>query len=184
MDLVTGLVDFVVPSWGKIGWPSEVSSFFMGYCWKITMLHKRYFWIKHILENYLWNYVFLKSVVLWPYYIWLYMKSASCLILHMGKCINIWHRKEKYLWLNSWEWILWIYCIIRKIYGCFDNWESWWKSFWQEMSLKALRSLWISLDIKRLCETTWKWTMFWIHVICELFMFYPCVMTCEYQVII
>ena len=47
------------------------------------------------------------------------------------------------------------------------------KSFWQEMSLKALRSLWISLDIKRFCETTWKWTMFWIHVIYELFIFYP-----------
>jgi len=28
------------------------------------MLHEMLFWVKHILENYLWNYVFLKRVML------------------------------------------------------------------------------------------------------------------------
>ena len=63
------------------------------------MLHEPCFWVKHILVNYLWDYVFLKSVVLWPYCIRLYMKSALCLILHMGKCMNIWLGKEKYPWI-------------------------------------------------------------------------------------
>ena len=31
MDLVIVLVDFVMPGWGKICWPSEVSSFLMGF---------------------------------------------------------------------------------------------------------------------------------------------------------
>ena len=30
MDLMTGLVDYMMPSWGNIVWPSEVSDFLMG----------------------------------------------------------------------------------------------------------------------------------------------------------
>ena len=33
---------------------------------------------------------------------------------------------------------------------------------------------------KGFCETTWNWTVFWIHVTCELFMFYPCDVMCDY----
>ena len=41
--------------------------------WKITMLHKCCFWVKHILKNYIWIYVFLKLLCYDPiiyYYIW------------------------------------------------------------------------------------------------------------------
>ena len=36
---------------------------------------------------------------------------------------------------------------------------------------------------KGFCETTWNWTVFWFHVNCELFMFYPWAVTCDYLVI-
>ena len=44
----------------------------------------------------MWNYIFLKSVVLWPYYIWLYMKSASCLIFSYREVHEYlaWKRQE------------------------------------------------------------------------------------------
>ena len=49
------------------------------------------------------------------------------------------------------------------------------------MILENLRSSWIPLGIKRFYETTWKWiTYFELNVICELFIFYPCAMTCDY----
>ena len=52
------------------------------------------------MENYLCNYVFLKSVVLWPYNIWLYMKMH-----HNWYCIwgNAWivsMEKYKHCWFN------------------------------------------------------------------------------------
>ena len=43
----------------------KVSSFLIGFKKIIIIvLHKRCFWVKHVLKNYLWNYVFLKSIVL------------------------------------------------------------------------------------------------------------------------
>ena len=48
------------------------------------------------------------------------------------------------------------------------------KSSWQEMSLKALRTLWLYWVFQRLfCEITWNWTVFWFHVYYKLFMFLP-----------
>ena len=40
------------------------------------------------------------------------------------------------------------------------------------------------LGIQIFYETAWKWIMYFeLKVICELFMFYPCVVTCDYSVI-
>ena len=75
MLFVIGLLDIVyVLAHLLAGWRIKlfvgcsVSSFLMRifffFFGKIIMLHKRYFWVKHMLENNLWNYVFLKSVVL------------------------------------------------------------------------------------------------------------------------
>ena len=47
--------------------------------------------------------------MLW-HYIWLYIKSASYLILHMGTCMNCRHGKYENLWFNPLimnSWILW-----------------------------------------------------------------------------
>ena len=40
------------------------------------------------------------------------------------------------------------------------------------------------LGIQIIYETTWKWIMYFeLKVICELLMFYPCAVTCDYPVI-
>ena len=41
-----------------------------------------------------------------------------------------------------------------------------------------------TLGIQIFYETTWKWIMYFeLKVICELLMFYPCAVTCDYPVI-
>ena len=137
------------------------------------MLYKYCFWVKYNLENYLWNYVFLKSIVLWPYYIWLFIKSASYLVLHMGKCMNMCHGKDKHLWIPLiMDFMdLWYYL---KYQRCFFLtciiWEIDEKHFWQEMVLKILRILWIFGYWNILWNYLKVNYVYWIHLTCELLM--------------
>ena len=53
------------------------------------MLHKRCFWVKHILENYLRNYIFQKNYyVVTLMYVTIYEKCIMFNIAY-GKCMNI-----------------------------------------------------------------------------------------------
>ena len=74
--------------------------------------------------------------MLWLYYLWLYMKVH--ILIAYGELHDLLAWKILASWLNSWEWILWIYCIICKIKRFFILtyviWEVNTKSFWQEMS--------------------------------------------------
>ena len=66
----------------------------------------------------------------------------------MGKCMNIWHGREafliKLLKMDFMDLLHYSQFKDALIIGRVDT-----KSSWQEMRLKALRSLWISLDIKK-----------------------------------
>ena len=53
---------------------------------------------KHFGKLYM-DICFLKSIVLWPYYILFYIKSASYLVLHLGKCMNCWYGKMSIFYL-------------------------------------------------------------------------------------
>ena len=148
------------------------------------MLHKCYFWVKHILENYLWNYVFLKSVMLWPYYIW----KCIIFLIAYGEMHNLLATKRlasliKFLRVDFMDLVYYLkdltilyldlWCLGKLIQNLLDK-----KWVWR---------LWESCEyfgyFKGFYKTTWNWIVFWFHVNCELFMFLPLGWTCDYPMI-
>ena len=97
---------------GELGFCScEVSSFLMGF-WKITILYKCCFWVRHTFGNYLWKLYFPKNycvVTLIYIYMIIYMKMhhiwyciwGNTLIVDMEK----WASFKKSLIRKSW--MLW-----------------------------------------------------------------------------
>ena len=63
------------------------------------MFYKYCFWVKHILENYIWIYVFLKALccdlIIYDYI----YENASYLVLHLGKCMNFLYEKMSIFYL-------------------------------------------------------------------------------------
>ena len=149
----------------------------MGYFCKIIMLHKCYFWVKHILENYLWDYIFVKSIVLWPYCIQLFMKNDIIFGNAYGEMHDLlaWKRVASLIKFLRMDFIS--YCIICKIkdaliFGKIDT-----KSSWQEMSLKALRTLWIFWIFQRFLWNYLKLNCVWIS--CKLWALYVFPLGCD-----
>ena len=141
------------------------------------MLHKCCFWVKTHFEKLYMDLCFLKSVVLWPYYILLY-KNASYLVLHLGKCMDCWHGKYEHLWLNPMKrnsWTLWyignlkvlIYFVLYHL-GNIDA-----KHFWREILLRILWIFGCCNTLRNYLEVNY---IFWIHWTCELLMWGPCAM--------
>ena len=93
-----GIGWFCDVGWGKIGWLSEVSSFLMGFLENNHVSLTLFSGQTHFAKLYM-DICFLKSVVLWPYHILLCMKSASYLVLHLGKCMNCWYGKMSIFYL-------------------------------------------------------------------------------------
>ena len=156
----------------------------MGYFCKITTLHKRYFWVKHILENYLWDYIFLKSIVLWPYYIRLSMKKD----IIFGNAYGEMHD------LLAWKRVAYLIKFLRMAFfliALFAKLKMLWylgKLIQNLLDKKWVWRLWELCEyfgyFKSFCETTWNWTVFWFHVNCELFMFFLWAVACDYPMII
>lgn len=155
----------------------------MGYFCKIIMLHKRYFWVKHILENYLWDYVFLKSTVLWPYCIRLFMKNDIIFGNAYGEMHDLLAWKRVASLIKFLRWNLFLIALFAKL-----------KMLWYSGKLiqnlldkKWVWRLWELYEyfgyFKVFCETTWNWTVFGFYVNCKLFMFFPWAVTCDYLVI-
>ena len=125
-------------------------------------------------------------VVLWPYYIWLYMKMhiliayrelhdllerkrlASLIKFLRMRFMDLLHCLQKYIDALSWPILFG-----KLIQNLFDK-------KWVEGSENLVNILGIQIFY----ETTWKWIMYFeLKVICELFIFYPCAVTCDYSVI-
>ena len=122
---------------------------------------------------------FLKSIVLWPYYILLYIKMH-----HIWYCIwgNAWIVDMENMSISDLNpmirnlWTLWyignLKVLIYLVLYYLESIDT--KHFWQEI---LLRILWI-FDC---CNTLWNYLevnyVFWIHWTCELLMWLcPCAM--------
>ena len=75
-------------------------------------------------------------------------ESASCLILHMGKCLNIWHGKEKHIWIHGFmvlfgntKDVLFLFVLFGKlIENIVDN--KWFWTIWELCEMLGYYKVW------------------------------------------
>ena len=141
------------------------------------MLHKRRFWVKHILKNYLWNYVFLKVLCYDPIiydYLWIVHHIWSCewgnALFVSLEMISIFYKilgNGFYgfiaLFANSKDVLSWLVIFGKLIENVID--KKWFWKTWEPCEYIGY--------FKGFYETTWNWTVFWFHVNCEFFMLLP-----------
>ena len=76
----------------------------MGF-WKITMLYKCCFWVRHAFGNYLSklyfpkNYCVVTLIYIYTYIYIIVYENASYLVLHLGEYMNCWYGKMSFFYL-------------------------------------------------------------------------------------
>ena len=124
--------------------------------------------------------------MLWPYYMWLYMKMhilitygelhdllarkilASLIKFYRMRIMDLLHYLQKYKDALSWP------MLFGKLIQNLSD-KKWVEGFENLVNISGIQIFY---------ETTWKRIMYFeLKIICELLMFYPCAVTCDYPVI-
>ena len=127
--------------------------------------------------------------MLWPYYIWLYMEIN--ILIAYGELHDLLARKRleslfkllRMCFMDLLHYFQYIYIYIDAL-----SWPMLFGKLIQNLFdkkwIEGSKNLVNFLGIQIFYETTWKWIMYFeLKVTCELFIFYPCDVTCDYSVI-